>query len=70
MEKLTRRRCKTFRWPAIRQTRVRMIDFARKPARIQAISGETTGLQLHDTEHTTRKRVAGYVHIVPVVNPA
>lgn len=33
-----------------------MIDFARKPARIQAISGETTGLQIHDTEHTTRKR--------------
>ncbi|EJB3379113.1 hypothetical protein MT499_003190 [Salmonella enterica] len=30
-------RCKTFRWPAIRQTRVRMIDFARKPARQQAV---------------------------------
>ncbi|EOE7468679.1 hypothetical protein ACKT18_004660, partial [Salmonella enterica subsp. enterica] len=25
------------------------------------------GRQLHVTEHTTRKRVAGYVHIVPVV---
>ncbi|EAP8459462.1 hypothetical protein JNP15_002414 [Salmonella enterica] len=30
-------RFKTFRWPAIRQTRVRMIDFARKPARQQAV---------------------------------
>ncbi len=30
-------RCKTFRWPAIRQTRVRMIDFARRPARQQAV---------------------------------
>lgn len=28
------------------------------------------GRQLHVTEHTTRKRVAGYVHIVPVVNPS
>ncbi|EBZ4738896.1 hypothetical protein EBJ99_20840, partial [Salmonella enterica subsp. enterica serovar Javiana] len=37
VEKLTRRRFKTFRWPAIRQTRVRMIDFARKPARQQAV---------------------------------
>ncbi|CDG08741.1 unnamed protein product, partial [Salmonella enterica subsp. enterica serovar Typhimurium str. DT2] len=27
----------TFRWPAIRQTRVRMIDFARRPARQQAV---------------------------------
>lgn len=26
-----------FRWPAIRQTRVRMIDFARKPGRQQAV---------------------------------
>ncbi|WP_411905169.1 hypothetical protein, partial [Salmonella enterica] len=30
-------RCKTFRWRAIRQTRVRMIDFARRPARQQAV---------------------------------
>ncbi|WP_320722784.1 hypothetical protein [Enterobacter sp. 262D3] len=30
-------RLQTFRWPAIRQTRVRMIDFARKPGRQQAV---------------------------------
>lgn len=41
-----------------------MIDFARKPARIQAISGETTGLQIHDTEHTTRKRVRYLTKVV------